>query len=446
MTPSSPVPARAVADTTRRGPVIAWSLWDWGSAAFNAVIVTFVFSVYLTDAVGEDLSGPVSASSWLGWAVGAASLVIAVLAPVMGQRSDASGHRKRSLALLTTSVVVVTALMFLVEDSPDFLWLGLVLIAVGTVLFELAQVPYFAMLRQVSTPATVGRVSGVGWAFGYLGGIVLLVIVYVGLISGDGGLLGVSTDNGLNIRWVAVVAAVWFLAFSIPVLLMVPELPATALLHGESHVPDVGFRESYRVLFAEIRTMWREDRHTLQFLIASALFRDGLAGVFTFGAVIAVSVYGFTDDTVIPFGIAANVAAATGALVAGRLDDRLGPRRVIVFSLVAMLVAGVVLLFVQGMAGFWVFGLVLCLFVGPAQSASRTYLVRLTPPGKEGQHFGLYAMTGRAASFLAPTLFGLFAFVFGDDRWGIVGIMLVLLVGLLALLKVPALTRDRADV
>jgi UMF1 family MFS transporter len=429
----------AVADATRRGPVLAWSLWDWGSAAFNAVIVTFVFSVYLTDAVGEDLSGPISASSWLGWSIGAASLVIAVLAPVMGQRSDASGHRKRSLALLTLSVVAVTALMFLVEDSPDFLWLGLVLIAVGTVLFELAQVPYFAMLRQVSTPDTVGRVSGIGWAFGYLGGIVLLIIVYVGLIAGDGGVLGVSTDNGLNIRWVALVAAIWFLVFSIPVLRAVPELPADA-----SPVPSVGFLEAYRVLFASIRTMWREDRHVLQFLIASALFRDGLAGVFTFGAVIAVSVYGFTDDTVIPFGIAANVAAAGGAIAAGRLDDRLGPRRVITASLVSMLVAGVVLLFVHGMAGFWVFGLVLCLFVGPAQSASRTYLVRLTPPGKEGQYFGLYAMTGRAASFLAPTLFGLFAFVGGDDRWGILGVMLVLLAGLLALLRVPALTRDRA--
>ncbi|MCL3819220.1 MFS transporter [Aeromicrobium wangtongii] len=429
----------AVAEATRRGPVIAWSLWDWGSAAFNAVIVTFVFSVYLTDAVGEDLSGPVSASSWLGWSIGAASLVIALLAPVMGQRSDASGHRRRSLGLLTLSVVAVTALMFLVEDSPDFLWLGLVLIAVGTVLFELAQVPYFAMLRQVSTPDTVGRVSGLGWAFGYLGGIVLLIIVYVGLIAGDGGLLGVSTDNGLNIRWVALVAAAWFLVFSIPVLRMVPELPADA-----SPVPSVGFFEAYRVLFASIRTLWHEDRHVLQFLIASALFRDGLAGVFTFGAVIAVSVYGFTDDSVIPFGIAANVAAAGGAIAAGRLDDRLGPRRVITASLLSMLAAGVILLFVHGMAGFWVFGLVLCLFVGPAQSASRTYLVRLTPPGKEGQYFGLYAMTGRAASFLAPSLFGLFAFVGGDDRWGILGIMVVLLAGLLALLKVPALTRDRA--
>jgi UMF1 family MFS transporter len=429
----------AVADTTRRGAVIAWSLWDWGSAAFNAVIVTFVFSVYLTDAVGDDLPGRISASSWLGWSIGAASLVIALLAPVLGQRSDASGHRKRSLALLTLSVVVVTALMFLVQEDYHFLWLGLVLIAVGSVLFELAQVPYFAMLRQVSTPETVGRVSGFGWAFGYLGGIVLLIIVYVGLIAGDGGVLGVSTGNGENIRWVAVVAAVWFLAFSLPVLFVVPELPADA-----SPVPNVGFVESYRVLFAELRTMWRDDRTTVWFLIASALYRDGLAGVFTFGAVIAVSVYGFTDDTVIPFGIAANVAAAGGALIAGRLDDTLGPRRVITVSLVSMLGAGAVLLVVDGMIGFWIFGLVLCLFVGPAQSASRTYLVRLTPPGKEGQHFGLYAMTGRAASFLAPSLFGLFAFVLGDDRWGIIGIMLVILVGLIALTRVPPLGRDRA--
>ncbi len=437
MTPQPDV----VADETRRGPVIAWSLWDWGSAAFNAVIVTFVFSVYLVDAVGDDIGGPISAATWLAWSIGGASFVIAVLAPVMGQKSDASGHRKRSLGLLTLSVVAVTALMFLVEDSPDFLWLGLVLLALGTILFELAQVPYFAMLRQVSTPDTVGRISGLGWAFGYLGGIVLLIIVYVGLIAGDGGLLGVSTENGLNIRWVAVVAAAWFLVFSIPVLLAVPELPADA-----SPVPNVGFFESYRVLFAEIRMMWREERHTLQFLIASALFRDGLNGVFTFGAVIAVSVYGFTADTVIPFGIAANVSAAAGAIVAGRMDDRFGPRRVIEVSLVAMLGAGIILLFVQGMAMFWVFGLILVLFVGPAQSASRTYLVRLTPPGREGQHFGLYAMTGRAASFLAPTLFGLFALLGGDDRWGIIGIMLVLLAGLFALTKVPPLTGDRARV
>lgn len=436
---TSTAPGDAVARRTSRGQVLAWSFWDWGSAAFNAVIVTFVFNIYLVESVGKDLPGPVSASTWLAWSIAAGSLVIAVLAPVIGQRSDAGGGRKRSLALLTGAVVMLMALMYFVRDDYHYLWLGLLLLSVGLVLFELAQVPYFAMLRQISTPATVGRVSGIGWGFGYLGGIVLLIVVFVGLITGDGGLLGVTTEDGLNIRLVALVSAVWFLVFALPVLLFVPELPADA-----SPLPRVGFVESYRVLFAEVRTMWRDDRETLKFLIASALYRDGLAGVFQFGGVIAVSVYGFTSETVIYFAIVANVAAAGGAILAGRFDDRGGPRRVVVFSLVSMMVVGTVLLFVEGSTGFWVFGLLLCLFVGPAQSASRTYLVRLTVVGKEGQNFGLYAMTGRAASFLSPALFGLFALIGGDDRWGIVGILVVLAAGLAALLLVAPQLRDRA--
>ena len=432
----------AVADHIQRRQVLAWSSWDWGSAAFNAVIVTFVFSVYLTDAVGEDLPGRISATSWLGWSLGAGGLIIALLAPVTGQRSDATGHRRRSLVLLTLAVVTVTALMFLVKDDYHYLWLGLVLIALGSVLFELAQVPYFAMIRQVSTPDTIGRVSGLGWAFGYLGGIVLLLLCYFGFVVGEGntrGLLGVSTDGGFNIRLITLLAAAWFLVFALPAFFMVPELPAAA-----SPTPAAGFFESYRILFADVRELWVSDRSTVVYLMASALYRDGLAGIFTFGAVLAVSVYGIAEDDVLIFGVAANVTAAAGALLAGRLDDSLGPRFVIVFSLVAMLITAVVLLLVDGPAAFWAFGLVLTLFVGPAQSASRTFLARLTPVGKEGQHFGLYAMTGRAVSFLAPTLFGFFAFITGNDKAGIVGIMLVLAAGLIVLLRVPAQFEDKA--
>ena len=432
----------AVADHIQRRQVLAWSSWDWGSAAFNAVIVTFVFSVYLTDAVGEDLPGRISATSWLGWSLGAGGLIIALLAPVTGQRSDATGHRRRSLVLLTLAVVTVTALMFLVKDDYHFLWLGLVLIALGSVLFELAQVPYFAMIRQVSTPDTIGRVSGLGWAFGYLGGIVLLLLCYFGFVVGEGdtrGLLGVSTDGGFNIRVITLLAAAWFLVFALPAFFMVPELPAAA-----SPTPPAGFFESYRILFADVRALWASDRSTVVYLMASALYRDGLAGIFTFGAVLAVSVYGIAEDDVLIFGVAANVTAAAGALLAGRLDDSLGPRFVIVFSLVAMLITAVVLLLVDGPAAFWAFGLVLTLFVGPAQSASRTFLARLTPVGKEGQHFGLYAMTGRAVSFLAPTLFGFFAFITGNDKAGIIGIMLVLAAGLVVLLRVPAQFEDKA--
>lgn len=417
-----------------RSQVFAWGLWDWGSAAFNAVIVTFVFSVYLTDAVGDDLPGSVSASSWLGWSLGAAGLAIALLAPVTGQRADATGHRKRSLALLTTIVVGCMLAMYFVEDDYHFLWLGLLLLGVGSVVFELAQVPYFAMLRQVSRPDNIGRVSGFGWAMGYFGGIVLLLICYFGFIVGDGdtrGLFGVSTDGGVNIRAVVVLAAVWFAVFAVPVLFAVPELPPVP-----QAADGPGFFGSYRVLWNDLRALWTADRNTVGYLVASALFRDGLAGVFTFGAVLAVNVYGIASGDVLLFGVAANVVAALGALAAGRLDDRLGPKAVIVWSLSSMLATGALLLAVSGPVGFWILGLLLCLFVGPAQSASRTFMARLSPAGREGQMFGLYATTGRAVSFLSPTLFGLFAWMFSSDRAGIIGLLVVLAAGLAALLAV----------
>ncbi|NLU63095.1 MFS transporter [Rhodococcus sp. HNM0563] len=427
-------------DATRR-QVFAWGLWDWGSAAFNAVILTFVFSVYLTDAVGDDLPGSISASTWLGWALGIAGFAIAVLAPVSGQKYDASGRRKRSLGVLTFATVALMAAMFFVRDDHHFLWLGLVLLGAGSVIFELANVPYNAMLSQVSTEKNIGRVSGFGWSMGYFGGIVLLLLCYTGFIAGDGdtrGFLSITTGDGLNIRLVALLAAVWFAVFALPVLFAVPEKP-----HQRSDDDRrVGFVESYRVLWNDLKELWNEDRRTVWYLGASALFRDGLAGVFTFGAVLAVTVYEISAADVLLFGVAANVVSAVGALVAGRVDDRVGPKAVIVASLASMIVVGGVLLVVSGPLMFWVFGLLLCLFVGPAQSSARTFLVRITPAGREGQMFGLYATTGRAVSFLAPTLFGFFAWWFGADRAGIAGLLLVLASGLVALLAVRAPERS----
>lgn len=421
-----------------RGQVAAWGLWDWGSAAFHAVIGTFVFAVYLTDSVGEDLPGGVSASAWLGWALGIAGLIVALTAPVTGQRFDATANRKRSLAIMTTVTVCLMAAMFFVRDDHHYLWLGLVLLAFGHIFVELATVPYNAMLRQVSTPATVGRVSGFGWAMGYFGGIFLLLICYFGFIAGDGderGLFGVATEDGLNIRLVVVLAACWFAVFALPVFFTVPEVRRTGADPGAAAA---GIFASYRVLWRDLRELWALDRRVIWFLLASAIFRDGLAGVFAFGAVLAVQVYGISDSDVLLFGIAANVVAALGAIVAGRFDDSIGPKRVIVVSLASAVVCGGALLVVSGVTMFWIFGLALTLFVGPAQASARSFLTRLTPPGREGQLFGLYTTTGRAASFLSPSLFGLFVWIFGADRAGIAGLLVVLAGGLIALLLVPA--------
>lgn len=428
MTTQQPETGTAAVPFTRR-QIAAWCSYDWGGAAFNAVINTFVFSVYLTSAVAGDDTGGLSGETQLGIAMGLAGLVIALLAPVMGQRADAGGRRKRNLGIWTILILGCMFAMYFVKADPDYLLLGLVLISVANIFNELAGVSYNAMLKQVSTPETVGRVSGIGWSMGYFGGIFLLLIVLVGFIQPN--LLGISTDEGLNIRLVAVFSAVWFLVFAIPLFIAVPELP-----RQKNAPPRVGFLASYKVLIDDVVRLYRRDRNAVFFLIASALYRDGLAAVFTFGAVLAKSVYGLSSGDVIIFGVAANVVAALGALSAGFIEDRIGPKPIILVSIGGLIAAAGVLLFVQGPTMFWIFGLALCLWVGPAQSASRTFLARLAPPGHEGQMFGLYTTTGRAVSFLAPGLFALFSGVFHSSRAGIIGIAIVLLLGGAALLGV----------
>ncbi|HSU71477.1 MAG TPA: MFS transporter [Micrococcaceae bacterium] len=415
-----------------KGQILAWASWDWGSAAFNAVMTTFIFTaLYLT---GDAFGGSDHASAVLAFALSISGVAIAVFAPVAGQRSDHSGRRKLWLGINTLMVAALTASCFFVQPHESFLLFGCLAIAAGHVFAELASVNYNAMLLQISTRSSIGRISGIGWSAGYLGGIVALLMVYYGLIAPKVGIFGITGTDGMTYRVVALFSAAWIILFSIPVLLAVPEVkPDTGL-------PRVGFIQSYVQLFRTIGRLARTERHTLYFLLSSAVFRDGLAAIFTFGAVIAVGSFGFAKGDVLIFAIAGNVVAAAGAISAGFLDDKLGPKTVIVLSLVGLLASGTVLLFSQGKTVFWIFGLLLCLFVGPAQSSARTFVGRLAPAGQEGELFGLYATTGRAVSFLAPALFGAFIAWFGAQRWGIIGILLVLLAGLLLLLPVRSPT------
>lgn len=415
---------------TDRATVVSWASWDWGSAAFNAVMVTFIYSVYLVESVGKDLPGDIPTSTWFSASMAVAGVVIAVLAPVQGRRADAKGARRKSLIAWTLITVALMVGEFFVRDDVSWFWPGVIMLAVAAVTFEFAEVSYFAQLRQVSTPDNVGRVSGFGWSAGYFGGIVLLLVCYVGFISGEGGMLGLPTDDGMNIRLVALLSAGWFLIFAVPTFLRVPEVPAQP-------DEDTGYAQSYRRLFSEIRELWHVDRRTIRFLIAQAIFRDGLAGVFAFGAILAVTVYGLSPADVLLFGVAANVVAALGSLAAGFIDDHFGPRPVILWSLGLMVVVAVALLFVDGPAWFWPLGLALCLFVGPAQSAARSFLARVAPEGREGQMFGLYITTGRAVSWMSPAAFALFTWAFGADRAGIAGIALVLAIGMVVFALVP---------
>ncbi|NMF32214.1 MFS transporter [Corynebacterium ammoniagenes] len=419
------------AKRTDKLTVFSWAMWDWGSAAFNAVLVTFIFSVYLTDSVGAQIDTARTPAQWLSLSMTIAGLIIFAVTPIMGQRSDTRGTRRRSLATWSfLTFLLMAALFFIRNDAPEYFWIGLTVLAIGTITIEFAEVNYFAQLSQVSTKENVGKISGLGWSFGYFGGIVLLLICYFGFVAGDGGLLGISTEGGLNIRLVAVLAAVWFGLSFLPGLFRVPEIPPS----GEKAS---GIAGSYAKLFRDIKELWNVDRNACYFLFASAIFRDGLAGVFAFGAVLGVSVYGLNAGDVLIFGVAANVAAALGALIGGLIDDHVGPKLIILTSLFILAATGSAMYFVDGPVAFWILGLILCLFVGPAQSASRGFLARVAPVGHEGQLFGLYATTGRAVSWMTPLLFGVFVSLIGEgDRGGVLAIALVLLIGALILIPV----------
>jgi UMF1 family MFS transporter len=426
---------RSSAPTTRRSQIVSWALWDFGSTGLNAVVVTFVFSIYLTNAVGDGLPGDISPTSWLGWALGGAGLMVALLAPVTGVWVDAPWRRRSTLAALSVVAVAVTLSMSLIREDYRYLGLGLVLVAATSACNDLATVPYNAMLRQLTTPQTSGKISGIGLGAGYFGSVVLLLVVYLGFVSGDGdhtGLLGLPAADGQNVRAAMVFTAIWFALFALPLLLTAPSPKPETLEPAAA----AGFFGGYRKLWAEIRSEWHRDHNVVYYLIASAVFRDGLTGVFAFGAVLGVKVYGVSSSDVLLFGVSASVIAAIGAIIGGLLDDRFGAKPVIVGALTAMIAVGLILLALSGVLAFWICGLLLCLFLGPTLSSARTLMLRMTADGKEGVAFGLYTTTGRAVSFLAPVMFSTFIAVFGTDRAGMGGLIVVLAVGLLAMLAV----------
>ena len=426
--------------TVGRSRVVAWALWDCGSTGVNAIAVTFVFSVYLTQQVGAGLPGPTTPASWLGRVLTVSGLFVALLAPPTGVLVDAPHRRRTVLTIMTGIVVALTSAMSLIRADYHYLWPGLVLLACTAAFSDLATVPYNAMLRQLSSPQTSGRISGMGSAAGYFGSVLLLLIVYLGLIQGTGdtrGMLGLPFDDGQNVRAAMLLTAAWFALFALPLLI------TSKTLALEDGPPPVGFLGAYRTLWAEVRGEWHRDRHVVFYLFASAVFRDGLTGVFSFGAVVGVTVYGVSPADVLLFGVCACVIAAVGAILGGLLDDRVGSKPVIVGSLTSMIVVGVVMMCLSGELAFWVCGLLLCLFVGPTQSSARTAMLRMSTEGKEGVAFGLYTTTGRAVSFLAPFLFFTYIDLFGSNRAGLGGLITVLVLGLLAFIGVRVPGRMR---
>ena len=429
-----------------RPPVVPFALWDGGMSAFSSVILTFVFATYVASgvasegAVGEEAITAAQAhgsqvlTTWQS--IGA--VAVALLAPLLGNLADSGGARNTLLRITTLATVATVALMPLVKLDSDYLTLGAVLIALAVVFSELAGVFVNSVLPEISTPENRGRVSGTAWAVGYWGSIVCLVLVLVLFVMPGTGMLGITGEDGWNYRAIPLFVALWILVGTLPLMLRAPRHPATA--PGERWNPWQGYASIIRRVLRAVK----EEPVMLQYLVASAIYRDGLGAVFSIAGVLAANAYGFGAVEIIIFGIAANLIAGVGVFLGGRVDDRVGPRPVIIAGCAGIIVLGLVVLAFEPTIVFWVAGLAICLFVGPVQSASRNLLTRLSLPGRETENFGLYATTGRALGFLGTAAFAATVALSGETRTGILGIVIVMALGLLAFLPIRLGAAGRA--
>ena len=414
--PSSPLPAGYASTPAPRRVLAAWGLWDWGQQAFNTVMLTFVFSVYITSGIAADeVTGTAALSGAQTWA----GVIIALVCPLVGVLADRYGRRRRMLGISTLGLVVAMGSLFWAEPDPSFLTFAVIMLAVASVISEIATVFYNGMLLQIATPSTFGRISGMGWGLGYLGGLVALVVCLFAFVLGK---------ETANIQPVALLCAGWTALFCLPLLIVGPNTePVT-------NVGKFSIIDAYRSIIERIVKLWRTQRSLLHFFVASAIFRDGLGAVFAFAGIIAAGSFGFSTEQVIYLGIVANLVAGLSTWLLGRIDDRLGPRVVIVTGLVVLIVACGAVFLATAQTAFWICAVLISASVGPVQSASRSMLARMTAPGLENENFGLYATSGRAVSFLAPFAFTLAIGIGGTQKAGILGIVVVLALGLAAFL------------
>ena len=420
------------ASTYRRSRVLAWALYDVANSSFTTLIVTFIYSTYFVgymSGTGADLT-----RQWT-YGVALTAFTVALLSPILGAIADRGGFRKRFLLTFSATCVFATAALAFVE--PGRAGVAIALFIVANVAFEMSAAFYDSFLPDLVPQEKIGRVSGLGWGLGYVGGIVALFIALQGFVLTDSplyptvaGLLGLTTEGGANVRAIGLLVAAWFAIFTLPFVLLVPEPPvAGAPARGNAIV--AGFRQ-LRDSFKEIKRY----RQIVRLILARLIYNDGLVVIFSLGAVFAQQVYGFTTDETIVFGIALNVAAGIGALAFGFLDDRIGGRKTILLSLVGLTLASTLAIVGQTRQTFWIAAIFVGLLVGPNQSASRSLLGRFVPDDKEAEFFGFFAFSGKATAFLGPLLYGTLAASAGTHRAGMTVCVAFFLLGGLLLLRV----------
>jgi UMF1 family MFS transporter len=418
-----------------------------------------VFPRFFSEYAAAGLS-PVDATTRFAWTSTLAAVIVALMGPVLGAIADASGRRKPWIAAFGALLVIGSSLMWIGKPGDASVILPL-LIAYGiaTIGVEFATVFNNAMMPSLVPPHKIGRLSGTGWATGYVGGILSLILV-LGFLAANPTtgktLFGLSPLFGLDPathqgdRITGPLTGIWFIVFVLPMFLLTPDFPAKRPVR-------TALREGLRELRGTLGELPKR-KSLATFLLANMIYTDGLVSLFAFGGIYAAGTFGWHTIQIGTFGILLAVAGALGAWIGGKLDDKFGPKRVIAGSLLILLFAlGAILLvdkdsilFVKvappapggalfsGAAerAYLVLGCLIGAAGGPLQAASRSLLIRLAPKDRIAQYFGLFALTGKVTSFIGPLLIGAVTAATASQKAGMAMLVVFFVAGLALLMRV----------
>ena len=407
-----------------RTRIISWCFYDFGNSAFTTLVVTFIYATYFTKAIAPD-----EITGTLLWSRGISisAILIALLSPNLGAMADQTGLRRRMLIFTTLISVAATFLLF--YPTEGMIREALILFVVGNVCFELGGVFYNSYLPEIAPSEKVGRISGYGWGFGYVGGLIIMFIAMVGFVNAEIPWFGLARD-GEHIRATNILVAAWFAVFSLPLILSVREAPRK----GKESLGKV-INDSFNQLKDTYQHI-SNYRQIVRLLIARLVYNDGLVTIFAFGAIYAAGTFDFTFEEIMIFGVVLNVTAGLGAFIMGFFDDRLGGRNTIIVSLFGLIVATLGALLATNKTLFWASGILVGIFSGPNQSASRSLMVRFIPKSQTSEFFGFFAFSGKMTSFLGPLLLGIFTSMFDSQRMGVSVILVFFVLGLWLLFRV----------
>ncbi len=437
-------------DTALRRRVRGWMMFDFASQPYNTLLLTFIFGPYFASAVMDD---PVEAQSAFGFAVGAAGFVMAISAPVLGAMADASGRHLTWIKTFSVLYVLGSAALWFAVPGAETVWPILLVFCIGLIGMEFATIFTNAMLPTLGPREEIGRISGSGWALGYVGGVLSLVVMLLFFAENEAGvtflgiapILGLDPDMREGTRFVGPFTALWYVVFMVPFFLWVK--PARAV---SDTMTSVG--ETLRRLAETVRSLPGRPSF-MAYLGGSMLYRDALNGLYTFGGIYTAGVLGWSPVDIGVFGIIAAITGAIFAWIGGRVDRARGPKPVIVFCVVALTlisltvvtVTPTTVLFVPVPEGsalpsltFYVLGAAIGAAGGSLQASSRTMLVRLVDPDHVTEGFGLYALAGKATAFLAPLLIGIVTLMSGSQQIGVLPVVGLFILGLILLFWVKA--------